>query len=254
MLIKEMRFPRKYWVLIGPAAASLLGIMLLPPIHQDPAYHQFADARSWLGIPNFLNVLSNLAFLLAGGKGLVVCQTHPELPFRREWTITFTGIALVAFGSAYYHWSPGDSSLVWDRLPMTIAFMGLLAAILAEYLNRRIGQTILFPALLLGVISVAYWRLSGDLRLYVWVQFMPLLVIAAVLLLYRSRFSHQWLLFAALLFYVLAKVTETFDGEIYQALGQGLSGHSIKHLSAAVGCYCLAAMIDTRVTTMSKQD
>ena len=220
--------------------------MLLPPIYQDPAYHQFVDSRRYFGVPNFLNVLSNAAFLLAGGIGLFTCKIRPNLPFRLEWTVTFTGIALVTFGSAFYHWRPNDSSLMWDRLPMTIAFMGLLAAILAEYLDQRIGRTILIPTLTVGLISVFYWRLSGDLRLYVWVQFVPLLLIAAILLLHRSRFSHQWLLLAAFLLYVLAKIAEALDTGIFAASGQIVSGHSVKHLLAAAGCYCLAMLVDRR--------
>lgn len=236
----------KSWCLPLLAGISLLSIMLLPPIYQDPTYHQFADSRRYFAVPNFLNILSNVAFLLAGGIGLFICRIRPDLPFRLEWTVTFTGIALVTFGSAYYHWQPNDSSLMWDRLPMTIAFMGLLAAILAEYLNPRSGRAILIPALTMGLLSVFYWRLTGDLRLYVWVQFLPLLLIVAILLLHRSRFSHQWLLLAAFLLYVLAKIAEALDSQIFAASGQIVSGHSLKHLLAAAGCYCLTMLVDRR--------
>ena len=38
-------------------AASLGEMLLLPPMTQDESYHQFADQRTILGIPNFWNVV-----------------------------------------------------------------------------------------------------------------------------------------------------------------------------------------------------
>src|ERR1700746_1848008 len=49
---------------------SLAVLLLLPPIPQDQSYHQFADQRTLLGIPNFWNVVSNLPFLVVGAAGL----------------------------------------------------------------------------------------------------------------------------------------------------------------------------------------
>ena len=225
---------------------SFFGIFSFQPIQQDPAYHLFVDNRNFFGIPNFLNIISNLAFVFVGGLGINTCLKTTELQCRLEWEVVFWGIALVALGSAYYHWRPSNSTLIWDRLPMTVAFMGLFSAVLAEYIEPCIGRAILLPALIIGLFSVCYWYFSGDLRLYVWVQCMPLLVIAAVLILYQSRYTHQWLLMAALICYLLAKVCEIFDAEIYYAFGQLLSGHTLKHLCAAAACYCLAVMLSNR--------
>ena len=57
-------------MLLGLMVVSLATLPLLPPIAQDPTYHQFADQRTLLGIPNFWNVVSNLPFVLVGAMGL----------------------------------------------------------------------------------------------------------------------------------------------------------------------------------------
>lgn len=103
-------------VLYGLMIASLVALLPLPPLLQDQAYHQFADQRELFGIPNFWNVVSNLPFVAVGAVGL--------LRFHRDVTTTvlFAGIFLTGFGSSYYHLDPNDSTLFWDRLPMTICF------------------------------------------------------------------------------------------------------------------------------------
>ena len=57
-------------ILIGLMVISLAGLLLLPPISQDQSYHQFADQRTLLGVPNFWNVVSNLPFIAIGAAGL----------------------------------------------------------------------------------------------------------------------------------------------------------------------------------------
>ena len=42
---------------------------------------------------------------------------------------------MVAIGSSYYHWKPSNSRLVWDRLPMTVGFMSLVAVVISETLG-----------------------------------------------------------------------------------------------------------------------
>ena len=63
-------------ILLGLMAASLLGLLLVPAIPQDQAYHQFADQRTLLGIPNFWNVVSNIPFVVVGVVGTATnCAT-----------------------------------------------------------------------------------------------------------------------------------------------------------------------------------
>jgi len=212
---------------------------MLPEIPQDPAYHHFADTRTVLSIPNFWNVVSNLPFVLVGLAGLVLCvRSSLAIVFeiKSSYIVFFIGIATVAFGSGYYHLWPSNQTLVWDRLPMTIGFMSIFSLIIAEFISVNIGRTLFIPLVIVGFASVFYWDYTesvnaGDLRFYGLVQFLPMLLIPLILLMYRSRFTHISLYWAVLFAYGLAKLAEMGDQQIYDFLG--FSGHSIKHLLAA---------------------
>jgi hypothetical protein len=147
--------------------APLAVLMALEPIRQDPAYHILADARAYCGVPNFLNVTSNIPFLVVGAIGLIFCLRNPARGAMRSWSVFFLGVALVFAGSAYYHSAPDNSTLVWDRLPMTLAFMGLFAGLLTEHMDDRVERALLVPAVALGIASVAWWAYTDDLRIYV---------------------------------------------------------------------------------------
>lgn len=225
---------------------SLGALLALQPFGQDPRYHQFADRRSWLGIPNFLDVTSNIPFLLVGLAGLRVCRRDHFSGSALAWSIFFAGVVLVSVGSAYYHWQPRNDTLVWDRLPITVAFMAMFVALLGEALGERFGRLLLAPALLVGFSSVIYWHWSDDLRLYVWVQFMPLLAVPVLLLLFRSPYPRQWLLLPALGCYLLAKVAEILDSEIFAFASGVVGGHALKHLLATTACFVVMEMLDSR--------
>lgn len=225
---------------------TLAIILLMPVIAQNPGYHQFSDRRELLGVPNFFDVVSNIPFLLVGVAGVIHCRKSDLMVYRPAWITFFTGVAIVSIGSGYYHWNPTSETLVWDRLPMTIAFMGLFVALLSEYVDVRLGKVLLLPALLLGLASVLYWYKFDDLRLYIWVQLIPLLTVPVVMALFRPRYSHQWMLLLALGSYFLAKVTETYDREIFNFTQQLIGGHSIKHLLAAAGCFSVLLMLKKR--------
>jgi hypothetical protein len=225
---------------------SLLLMLLLKPLEQPPEYHNFADRRVFFGIPNFLDVASNLAFLFVGIAGLSICLKKYLGSLRTAWIVLFMGITLVSVGSAYYHSNPNNQTLVWDRLPMTIGFMGLFAALIGEYTSERLGAFLLAPALLLGASSVIYWHLFDDLRFYIWVQLIPLLTIPLVMILYRPKYSHQWMLLAALGCYALAKISEVYDIEVFGLSQNIVSGHTIKHFLSGVGCLIIVLMLRTR--------
>jgi hypothetical protein len=157
-------------------AASLAILLFLPPVFQDPNYHNFADRQTLLGIPNFWNVASNAAFLAAAAFGIRALRSKSaftESWERHAFCVLLAGTVMVAFGSAYYHLRPNSTTLFWDRLPMTLVFMSLFAATIGERIDLRIGRLSLLPLLALSVTSVAYWRVTGDLRLYGIVQFYP---------------------------------------------------------------------------------
>jgi hypothetical protein len=219
----------------------ILAVAMVDPIAQDPAYFLFADQRRVLGIPHFMDVMSNLPFLLIGIMGWRVVATHPETvtpATRLAWKIFFFGIALTAFGSGFFHWRPDNESLIWDRLPMTIGFMSLVSIIIAEYFSPEYGKKLLFPLLLVGAASVAYWawtetQSAGDLRPYAIVQFLPMLLTPLMIILYRTRSELTRYLWIMIGFYVAAKVFEQLDVQLY-GVGELISGHSLKHLLASL--------------------
>lgn len=239
-------FNWRHFTLLLTVAGSLVFALSLERIAQDPDYHRFADQRAWLGIHNVLNILSNLPFLVVGVAGAHFCLKQHTLELRSAWLTFFAGVVFVSAGSAWYHWQPDSESLVWDRLPMTIAFMGLLVALLAESVPAPGVKWLLVPAVLTGLASVFYWQHFDDLRFYVWVQVVPLLAIPVVMVLFRRRYTHHWLLPVALGCYLLAKFFEFSDRETFEMMSGFVSGHTLKHLLAALACYLILVMLKTR--------
>lgn len=246
----------RYAVLLTVVLGTLVFMMTWQPFGQVLSYHDFADKRAFLGIPNFLDVATNVGYLAVGIVGILSCYRSAAPGYRTGWLTLFTGVSFIGVGSGYYHLNPTNATLVWDRLPMTIGFMGLFVALLAEYIDLRAGKILLIPALAIGIFSVLYWGWRDDLRLYYWVQGMPLLIVPLLVILFRPHYSQQVKLIVALGFYVLAKITELYDREVFELTGVLLSGHSLKHLLSAVGILALASMIAGRrsLTTPSAND
>lgn len=246
--------------LLSAIVAGAIGWGILSPaMVQSQDYHRFADTRTLLAIENAADTLSNAAFLVVGMLGLAFLWRERAAGARqrfgspheiRPYWVFFVGVALTSVGSAYYHLVPDDARLVWDRLPMTVAFMSLLAAVLAERINVRAGNLLLVPLVVLGVASVIYWRQSAlagieNLRPYMAVQFGSIAVILAIALLYRSRYTHGAAIFAVAAAYGVAKVLEGLDREVFE-LGHWASGHTLKHLAAAAGIYLLLRSLQLR--------
>ncbi len=243
------------WGLLG---AAVLGAALARPIPQDPVYHRMADARVVWGVPNVLNVVSNVAFVLVGALGLwslwprrsggSVCVL--ESGERWPYVVFFAGLGLTGLGSAYYHVAPDNDRLVWDRLPLAMTLMGLFAATIVERISVRAGLVLLGPLVALGIASVLQWsagehRGAGDLRLYALVQFYPMLAIPLMALLFPSRYTRSWDLVVVVALYGLAKLFERLDAGIF-SLGGFVSGHTLKHLAAALSGYGVWRMLTKR--------
>jgi hypothetical protein len=214
--------------------------ILLEPVAQDARYHDFADRRTLLGIPNFWNVISNVAFLIVGIAGLRAMRAQP---MDRAYLVFFLGLVFVSFGSAWYHLAPDNSRLTWDRLPMTLVFMAFLAIVIGECIDPRLSRRWLPFLVLAGVTSVIYWHFSerrgrGDLRPYLLVQFFPLVLIPLIMLWFSPPQSKGWTIWGTLVAYVAAKILELFDERIFR-LHEVISGHTLKHLVAAPGAYFL---------------
>ena len=238
------------------AVAVLIAIvaLLLPRVPQPQAYHNFADHRGWMGVPNFGDVASNLPFAIVGIWGLVVLFAAHTVKFadpreRLPYVVMFVGLILTAIGSAYYHLAPGNARLVWDRLPMTIVFMSLIAAMIAERVSVSAGLAS-FPVLLIvGAASVLQWRASeleghGDLRFYAAVQVYSIVVLLLVLFI-PPKYTRNSDFAVVVAFYILAKVLEETDRQIF-ALGRVISGHTLKHLTAAAAGYWILRMLKKR--------
>ena len=226
-------------VFVGLMAASLGGLLLLPPTPQDQSYHQFADQRTIFGIPNFWNVVSNIPFLAVGAIGLR--RFHDDA----ATVVFFLGVLLTGIGSSYYHWDPNDSTLFWDRLPMTSSFTAILALAIEERVNARVGAIVLWPSLAIGLFSLLLWRWSNDLRFYFWVQFFPGISVILLILLYPAKHTGTGCWIVAGMLYLLAKVFEFTDETMYSA-GNLLSGHTLKHFAAAAACYAILRYSQTR--------
>lgn len=235
--------------------AVFLGLFFADPIPQPQGYHHFSDQSEIISIPNALNVLSNLPFLVVGILGVVALVKNTELKIinanKIAYYALFVGSALVAFGSGYYHLWPNNQTLLWDRLPMTVAFMALFSIVITEFVSIKFGRLSFIPFILIGLSSVVYWHITeangaGDLRPYIVVQFFPILAMPVMILCFTPSFNQSkgywWLFFA----YLIAKLLEHYDAEIHSLLGV-ISGHSLKHIAAAVGLFILLHSYKARI-------
>lgn len=252
-------------LLIGLFMVATVAVFACPRYPQPLWYHDFADQRCFWCVPHALNVLSNLPFVVIGVLGVRFLR-RPEVwqpgrvflePAERyPYLVLFIFVGLTGFGSAYYHWDPSNARLMWDRLPLAVAFMALFAAILGERVQPCLGSWLLLPLTVLGAASVIYWHQSeihgdGDLRFYLLVQFFPLLCIPLLLLLFPARYTRSSDLVGALAWYVGAKVLEALDKQIF-AQGQLVSGHTLKHLLAAVTAYLILHMLRKRKPALAR--
>jgi hypothetical protein len=240
--------------IVGFTVLCMLAAFLLPPMPQPVVYHDFADHRTLFGVENFLDVATNVAFVLAGLVGLAVVL-RPATVFgarieRLPYAVFFTGVVLTGLGSAYYHLVPDNERLFWDRLPMTIAFMSLVAAQVVDRIDTRQGIALLLPMLLIGAGSVLYWRATeragaGNVMPYAVLQGYSVVILFLLARLQPSRYTRGNDIYWVFAGYVVAKLLETFDRQLYE-LGHIASGHSLKHLAAAVAGLLVCRMLYLR--------
>lgn len=229
--------------LILLASITIIGIAIvfsMNPIVQNIDYHNFIDSKTIFNIPNFNNVISNFGFILLGCFGFIKTITTNKKSNLLYFLLG--GIFLTGIGSGYYHWHPNNTTLVFDRLPMVIIFMTFFTFIISNYINSKNREIYLITFLGTGITSVLYWSYTetigvGDLRSYALVQFLPMLLIPLIIILYRNKNNHSYYIVPILSFYTLAKLSEHFDKFIYTFSKETISGHSIKHVFAAIAAY-----------------
>jgi hypothetical protein len=243
------------WMVPGLLGVAVVAAALTPPIPQDPAYHRLADARTFLGIPNALNVLSNAPFVVVGVLGAWAVRPGGSARFvdareRWPWMVFFAGLFLTGFGSAYYHLAPDHTRLMWDRLPLAIAVTALFAAVVTERVGVGFGVAALAPLVAIGVASVLWWhagemRGHGDLRAYAIVQFYPIVAVPLMLYAWPPRYSLGGAILATVGVYVFAKAFELLDAELLR-LGGIVSGHTLKHLIVGLAGSIIVWMLEAR--------
>ena len=237
-------------LITGLSIVAVTALLMYGPITQNPAYHNFADNRTLLAVPNFWNVVSNLPFIFVGLIGLIRCRVIAAYPGGAEtqmsYLLFFAGIVFTGIGSAYYHLQPDNWGLFWDRLGMALCFMAFLSIVVGSFVSPDSGRKLLFPLVLFGLISVVYWIVTeqygvGDLRLYAVTQFFPILVITVIISSYKSDTIRTVDILIIGTGYGVAKVLEFLDTIIYQAVP--ISGHSLKHLAAAFSAYWMVVIL-----------
>jgi hypothetical protein len=244
----------KYFILIGVILIAIVGSIVIGPVAQNPDYHVFSDQRTILSVPNFWNVVTNFPFVVVGIMGMILTGFRtpqgglPELKW--IYLLFFLGVFATGLGSGYYHYSPTNETLVWDRIPITVSFMAIFCAIVGESISLNLSRKLILPLLVLGVSSVIFWYISekhgvGDLRLYALVQYFPIVLIPLILLFFNSRLTPLAYVWAVLGCYVIAKIGESLDGWIYSAV-RIMSGHPFKHLAAAFGTYLFYRALQKR--------
>jgi Ceramidase len=228
------------------ALTTVAVFVFMKPISQDPTYHHFANDHLVFGITNFWNVISNVGFIVTGLLGINFIRKY-KLSNPIIWML-FGGVLLTGIGSAYYHFAPNNTTLVWDRLPMTIVFTSFFALIYSWCFNAKMGFKIWLVSFVAGIYSVFYWQyteheLRGDLRLYAIVQFLPIVLIAIIV---ATNFKkHTFLLkpiCMIVLWYVIAKLLEHYDNCLFKTTNF-LGGHPIKHVAAAVATFYIYKMV-----------
>jgi len=226
-------------VLVGIAVLFLLILLAHGRISQNLSYHFFADRRNILGIPNFFDVVSNFLFVIIGFLGLSFCRRNIKRINIIEISLFF-GLLFTGLGSAYYHYLPNNDTLIWDRLPMTLVFMSYLALLVNTHIFERKTVLLFYSLLVFGLLSILYWHISSlygqdDLRLYVLVQFYPIVAIPCIFILYPSSRNGLKDVLLTFAFYLGAKFFEATDAPVFNLLG--ISGHSLKHVSAGIACW-----------------
>jgi hypothetical protein len=224
------------------AALALLALALWGPVlHDHPHQHGFADQRTLWGIPCALDVLSNLPFALAGAWGLVLLgRVRPgvlDAATRATAGLFCAGLLLTAAASSWYHWQPDNAGLLWDRLGMAVAFAGMLGLAAAQRVSPRAGSATALVALAAGPLAVLWWAHTSNLLPWAVVQLGGMLLVLALACLPQRAGALALRLGPVIAWYVAAKLLELGDHAVFEATGQWVAGHSLKHLVAAAAAW-----------------
>lgn len=234
------------YILTGFALVSALILCFIDPVSQDAGYHDFADQRTCLGIPNFWDVVSN-ALISAAGVWTALRFVRPADGTRFLRLTLISGMILTGIGSGYYHLDPDNATLVWDRIPMIMVFISFFSFLIWKMISPAWGRGSFYFLLPLGIFSVIYWYWTetqghGDLRLYAFMQFFPMLSIPCFLGFGKPGKVILKYVLIILTGYIFAKITEQFDEEIYFFTGFW-SGHTLKHFLSGISLFYMGSLL-----------
>ncbi len=234
---------------LGRPFREILGLLLVVaavmaffwgflPLKDWSHYFNFADQRKLFDIPNTLDVLSNLGFLLAGLLGLIWAKTC-RLPgvHRVLGAGMALGSLLTFFGSSYFHLNPNPGSLLWDRLSMTLVFASLVGLLIADRIDRPSGFWSAIVLVGIGIlVNVGFAKDWFSLRPYILFQYGSILYLLVLVCLQPKGLIANSLIFKVAILYLAAKVFEVLDAPVFELLGF-VSGHTLKHLFAGAAVY-----------------
>jgi len=249
----------RHYIIPILALICILALFFIGEMPQDLSYHNFSDGRNFFGIPNCLNVLSNLPFGVVAILGFRQLKQPIENKLYIILITLYSAFLLLTFGSAYYHLTPSNETLVYDRIPIVIIIISFFSLLIYDRISQCTGYYSFLIMNLIGALTVVYWYITerfaiGDLRWYALTQFFPILAIPFILILYKSRFKYGKDVVLIYLYFMLAKLAETYDREIYDLLNNTLSGHTIKHLLMAGAGYEILNLIHRRFHFNSQND
>ena len=248
-------------VLAGSMATLTTLVFLAPPIAQPLSYHDFADRRACFGLPNCLDVISNAGFMLAGAYGLYCLRflsgeagrrAFIDAREARPYAVFFLAVVLIGFASAWYHLAPDNGRLAWDRAAMALAFMAWFSALLTERVGVKAGLAHLPPLAAAGLGAVVYWLLSeargaGDLRPWLLIQLLPMVLAPLLLWLYPPRYSHVRDTMAVIGLYLIALLLDLGDHAVFALTSGAVGGHALKHATAALAAWLIARHLRRRL-------
>tara|TARA_B100001996_G_scaffold363768_1_gene332290 strand:- start:39 stop:803 length:765 start_codon:yes stop_codon:yes gene_type:complete len=240
---------------------SLISLIIIAiaygKIEQDQSYHAFADSRTFFGIQNSLDVISNLAILFPGILGLAlhirrrgVFEYRGKIESLIHYHL-FAGMLVTFLGSVLYHLDPNDSTLLLDRVGMAIVIASYCSLLVCDFISIKLANSLHFPLIVLGISTLFYWVLIDDLRAYFIFKHQPLILILILLMYGKKSYDKSQYYLWSMTFVLLATLVENLDTEIYEAIGI-ISGHTLKHIFAGISLWWIYKMIADRNKIISE--
>lgn len=241
------------WPLLVFVALLAACAVLLPALPQAAHYHLFADDRTLWGIPYAMDVLTNLPLLIAGlaiawRLAVLVRSSHEPLPLW-GWLMALAalGFMLTAVASSLYHWQPNDAGVTWDRLAMAVIFAAVIGLAVGQICDAPTAAGMALLTLAAGAVALWVWRFNGNFTPWIVVQGGGMLLLLAIALVPRHSPLRQAVpllpLGALIVWYSLAKLAEWGDHSVFAWSAGLLSGHSLKHVLAALAAWPLLQML-----------